>query len=69
MVVLALALCVFLVLIIIAGVTQSKLPDTEGVRALQKLFVEITSNAKTVVLFGLGFFFREYLNGRLMGGN
>ena len=63
----ALALFIFLILIILAGVTQS-LPDTEGVRALSKLFTEITGNAKTVVLFALGFFFREYLNARLISG-
>lgn len=60
MAVIAIALCVFLILMIFAGVT-TLLPDTEGARALSKLFTEIAANAKTVVLFALGFFFREYL--------
>lgn len=62
--VLAFALLVFLVLIILAGITQGLLPDTEGVHALSSLFAEIAGNAKTVALFALGFFFREYLNAR-----
>jgi len=61
MAMLALALLVFLTLLIFAGVTHT-LPDTEGTQALAKLFTEIAANAKTVVLFALGFFFREYLN-------
>ena len=65
---LALALFVFLILVILAGVTQNFLPDTEGVRSLSKLFTEIAGNAKTVALFGLGFFFREYLNAKWVGG-
>jgi hypothetical protein len=67
MAILAFALFIFLILIILAGVTQI-LPDTEGVRALSKLFTEIAGNAKTVVLFALGFFFREYLSARYVGG-
>lgn len=62
--ILALALTAFLALIILAGVSQNILPDIEGVRALTKLFVEISGNAKTVGLFALGFFFREYLAGK-----
>lgn len=62
MAILALALFVFLVLLIIAGISLHILPDTEGSRALSQLFVEIAANAKTVALFALGFFFREYLN-------
>ena len=61
--ILALALFAFLILIIIAGVTEW-LPRTEGQQALLKLFVEIAANAKTVALFALGFFFREYLNAK-----
>ena len=67
MAILALALLVFLILIILAGVTQF-LPDTEGVIALSKLFAEIAGNAKTVALFALGFFFREYLNTKMISG-
>lgn len=63
MAILAVSLCAFLVLIILAGVTKI-LPDTEGVQALSKLFAEIAANAKTVAIFALGFFFREYLNAR-----
>lgn len=62
--ILVLALTTFLVLLIIAGVTQNILAQTDGVQALSKLFVEVAANAKTVVLFALGFFFREYLNAR-----
>lgn len=64
MAILAIALIAFLILIILAGVTQNFLPNTEGVQSLSKLFIEITTNAKTVVLFALGFFFREYLNSK-----
>lgn len=59
----ALSLLVFLILLIIAGVT-SWLPDTEGSRSLSILFTEVAANAKTVTLFALGFFFREYLNAK-----
>ncbi|MEK7551922.1 MAG: hypothetical protein AAB534_00750 [Patescibacteria group bacterium] len=62
MCILALSLLAFLILLIIAGVTQDVLPDIAGVRALSQLFVEIALNAKAVALFALGFFFREYLN-------
>ena len=68
MVMLAGALLIFLILLIVAGVTQYVLPDTEGVRALSKLFVEVAENAKTVALFALGFFFREYLNAKWVSG-
>ena len=61
---LALAIAVFSVLIILAGVTQNRLPDTDGVKALSNLFIEITTNAKAVGLFALGFFFREYLTAK-----
>lgn len=64
MAIMAIFLFVFILLIIIAGITVYILPDTEGVRALSKLFTEITINAKTVALFALGFFFREYLNAK-----
>lgn len=64
MVALAIGLVVFLVLVILAGVTQGYLPDTKGVQALSSLFIEIASNAKAVAIFALGFFFREYLNSR-----
>lgn len=67
--ILALALLVFLVLLIIASVTENVLPDTAGVRALSQLFVEIAANAKAVALFALGFFFREYLNGASLGSS
>lgn len=63
---LALTLCVFLVLIIVAG-TSHYLPETEGTKALMQLFIEISSNAKAVGLFALGFFFREYLNSNRQG--
>lgn len=62
--ILALALFVFLILVILAGVTQYILPDTEGVRALSQLFSEIAGNAKAIALFALGFFFREYLTAK-----
>jgi Na+-driven multidrug efflux pump len=62
MAILAIALFIFLILLILAGVTVRVLPDTEGVQALTQLFIEITVNAKTVGLFALGFFFREYLS-------
>lgn len=68
MVMFAVSLFIFLILLIISGVSQYVLPDTEGVRALSKLFVEIAENAKTVALFALGFFFREYLSAKLIGG-
>ena len=61
--VLVLALLVFLILVVMSG-TSNLLPVTDGTQALSKLFVEIAANAKTVVLFALGFFFREYLNGK-----
>ncbi len=64
MIILAVALIAFLVLVILAGVTQHILPDTEGVRALSKLFSEIAINAKSVALILLGFFFRDYLNAK-----
>ncbi len=57
----ALGLLCFMVLLILAGVSQNILPDTEGVRALSNLFAEVANNAKAVGLFALGFFFREYL--------
>ncbi len=59
--VLVIALLIFLIFVILAG-TSNFLPNTEGVQALSRLFVEIAANAKAVVLFALGFFFREYLN-------
>lgn len=62
MCVFAVSLFAFILLIILAGVTNGVLSNTLGVRALSELFIEITANAKTVVLFALGFFFREYLN-------
>jgi len=64
MIILAFALITFLVFVILAGVTQNVLPDTEGVRALSKLFSEITLNAKSVALILIGFFFRDYLNAK-----
>jgi len=45
------------------------LPDTDGVRALAQLFIEITTNAKAVALFALGFFFREYLTAKGLNGS
>ncbi len=61
---LALALFVFVVLLILAGVTVGVLPQTEGVSALSNLFQEVAVNAKAVALFALGFFFREYLSAK-----
>lgn len=66
MAVFALSLTAFLVLVILAGVTNV-LPDTAGTQALTKLFVEIATNAKTVALVALGFFFREYLSAIKLG--
>lgn len=66
--VLVVALLIFLVLIIVAGTTDY-LPNTVGVQALRTLFVEIAENAKTVVLFALGIFFREYINTKLSSEN
>lgn len=66
MITLAAALFVFLSLTIIAGVF-TVLPDTEGTKALSKLFVDITLNAKAVGLVCFGFFFREYLSARKLG--
>lgn len=60
---LVVALLVFLTFVILAG-TTNLLPVTDGTQALAKLFVEIAANAKTVALFAIGFFFREYLNAR-----
>ena len=57
----ALVLTAFLILMVLVGVTQNLFPDTEGTRALSKLFTETTANAKNVALFAVGFFFREYL--------
>lgn len=62
MAVLALGLLAFLILTILAGVTVNILPITDGTVALSHLFSEIAVNAKTVALFALGFFFREYLS-------
>lgn len=42
----ALALFVFLILVILAGVTQSLFPDTVGVRALITLFRELQGKKK-----------------------
>src|SRR3989344_8857328 len=58
----AIAVFVFLVLLLLTGVTSTIFPDTAGVRALSKLFEEVALNAKAVGLFALGFFFREYLH-------
>lgn len=60
----ALVLFAFFILLFLAGVTTRVLPQTDGVNALSQLFIEVTMNAKTVFLFALGFFFREYLNAK-----
>ena len=64
----AIGLFTFLLLVILAGVTVNILPNTDGERSLSLLFQEIASNAKAVALFALGFFFREYLNAKLVNG-
>lgn len=50
----------FIVLVFMAGIYPSVLPQSEGVAHLEDLFGLIVTNSKIILLIALGYFFREY---------